>query len=173
LWLALSRGFETLKSLRTKSLRTFWMVVSSAYRSLGPGGCRKRHLRSGRTFDLSGMAKGYTGQMSMKTSAWKACSTVCQPTVRNASFTSGVLEVTNNENHLTKEWSEREERVAHPSVQPRRYEVPIGNATDSSPLRRSQSISPTHGITAPRIGRPYPASNLDRACRVALEGSRV
>src|ERR1051325_5642525 len=47
--------------------------------SPGPGDCRKRHLRSAHTFDSSVMAKGCTGQILMKTSAWKACSTVYQP----------------------------------------------------------------------------------------------
>jgi hypothetical protein len=43
---------------------------------------------------------------------------VYQPTIRNASFTSGMLKVPDTGNHLTKGWSERESRVAHPSVRP-------------------------------------------------------
>jgi hypothetical protein len=53
-----------------------WTVVSSVYRWSGPGGCRKRHLRSGHTLSLSVTGKGCTGRTSMKTSAWKVCSGV-------------------------------------------------------------------------------------------------
>jgi hypothetical protein len=50
----------------------------------------------------------------MKTSAWKVCSTAYRRIVRKALFTSERFRIKDIANHLTKGWSEREKRIAHP-----------------------------------------------------------
>ena len=52
--------------------------------------------------------------MSTKTSVSKVCSMAYRRIVRKAFFTSERFRVMDIVNHLTKGWSERAKRVAHP-----------------------------------------------------------